>query len=384
MKRDCHQVPTYQNPPDGVVIGAQHLRAWTDSLVQRVGTPSDLAADVAEVLVASDLRGIASHGVARLEQYLKLVNAGVLDPAARAEKEKSRPALARFNANNGWGQPAGRMAAEDAAARGREIGAAISVVRNSNHYGIAGWYAMRIAEQGMIGVSLTNAGAMVAPTRSRVRMLGTNPIAVAAPAGRFGMVVLDMATSTVPRGKIEIAARRGNQILEGWAIDGDGLPTLSPEAALAGALLPLGGAEETSGYKGYGLALIVEMLTGVLASATCGHHIMGLFSTEGSSDLGHFFMAIDPDAIEEDGGFALRLETLIEELTAAPTAANAPGPVLYPGQLEAERAAYQAEHGIALEQAVYKSLNDLAEQYSVPFPATAAMPRDSNFPGDQL
>jgi LDH2 family malate/lactate/ureidoglycolate dehydrogenase len=227
----------------------------------------------------------------------------------------------------------------------------------------------------MIGVSLTNAGAMVAPTRSRVRMLGTNPIAVAAPAGRYGMVVLDMATSTVPRGKIEIAARRGWRIPEGWAIDAAGSPTQTPQDALEGALLPLGGVEETGGYKGYGLALIVEMLTGVLASATCGHHIMGLFSTAGNSDLGHFFMAIDPDAIEEVGSFESRLETVIAELASAPTAADATGPVLFPGQLEAERAAYQAEHGIALEQAVFESLQALAERYSIPFPTVPRLPR---------
>ena len=355
--------------PSAVVIASEDLRAWTRSLVQRAGTPPDFAADVAEVLVASDLRGIASHGVARLAQYLKLVNAGVLDPAARPVKEKSKPALARFNANNGWGQPAGRIATDDAIERANELGGAISVVRSSNHYGIAGWYAMRIAQRGLIGISLTNAGAMVAPTRSRVRMLGTNPIAVAAPAGRFGMVVLDMATSTVPRGKIEIAARQGKHIPEGWAIDREGSPTQTPEAALSGALLPLGGAEETGGYKGYGLALIVEMLTGVLASATCGHHIMGLFSTEGNSDLGHFFMAVDPGAIEEEDSFEKRLETLIEELSAAPRAVNAPGPVLYPGQLEAERAEYQAVHGIALEQSVFESLQGLADRYSEPLPS---------------
>src|SRR5205823_5767243 len=135
-------------------------------------------------------------------------------------------------------------------------------------------------------------------------MLGTNPIALAAPAGRFGMLVLDMATSTIPRGRIEVAARRGESLPVGWAIDVDGAPATTPEAALRGALQPLGGAEETAGYKGYGLSLIVETLCGVLAGAAFGPNIIGLFSTEGPSDLGQFFMAIDPAAI--DGGFEAR------------------------------------------------------------------------------
>jgi len=368
-------MPVYKDPSEGVVVGRQDLLAWAQSLLQRTGTPRDVAADVAEVLVASDLRGISSHGTARLAQYLKLVNAGVLDPAARPVKEKGKPALARFNANNGWGQHAARIATDDAIERAGELGAAISVVRNNNHYGIAGWYAMRIARKGLIGVSLTNAGAMVAPTRSRAPMLGTNPIAVAAPAGRFGMVVLDMATSTVPRGRIEVAARRGETIPRGWAIAPDGSSALTPEAALQGALQPLGGEEETGGYKGYGLALIVEMLTGVLGGATCGMHIMGLFSTAGNSDLGQFFMAIDPAAIDGDDGFESRLEALLEDITGAPPIPNAPGPVLYPGQPEAERAAYQEANGIALDRAVFENLSALADEHGVVFPTTASLPR---------
>ena len=374
-------MPLYRDPVDGVVVEARSLRAWTQALLEQLDTPADLASDVAEVLVASDLRGIASHGVARLAQYLALVKAGVLDPVARPVKEKGRPALARFNANNGWGQPAARIATDDAIYRARELGVAISLVRNTNHYGIAGWYAMRMARNGLIGVSLTNAASMVAPTRARIPMLGTNPIAVAAPAGRFGMVVLDMATSTVPRGRIEVAARRGESIPEGWAIASDGSVARTPEAALAGALQPLGGGEATGGYKGYGLALIVELLTGVLGNAACGPNILGLFSTAGNSNLGQFFMAIDPAALDDgetdEPGFEKRLENLVEALTDAPSIPNAPGPVLYPGQPEAERAAYQEIHGITLDRQTHASLLGQAAEHKVPFPATRRIPEGS-------
>lgn len=363
-------MPVYQDPADGRVVEAKALRAWTARLVEKIGTPDDIAADVAEVLVASDLRGIASHGTARLPQYVQLVEAGVMDPAARPVHEKGKAALARFDARNGWGHHAARVATEDAIARARDVGAAISVVRNTNHYGIAGWYAMRAAEEGFIGVSLTNTSPLVAPTRARVPMLGTNPIAVAAPAGRHGMLVLDMATSAIPRGRIEVAARRGETLPVGWAIGPDGSPATTPEEALQGSLLPLGGEEANAGYKGYGLALVVELLTGILGGAAFGPNIIGLFSTQGNSDLGQFFMAIDPGVVDGPASFVARLEKLLGQLTEAPLIPEAPGPVLYAGQPEAERAAHQAKNGIVIDREHHDSLVELGNSHGVAFPAT--------------
>jgi LDH2 family malate/lactate/ureidoglycolate dehydrogenase len=349
-------------------VGAESLRRWTARLIGRLGTPPDVAADVAEVLVASDARGIASHGTARLPQYAKLAQAGVMDPAARPVRERGRPGLALFDARNGWGHHAGRVAMDDAIERAMTLGTAISVVRNSNHYGIAGWYAMRAAEGGLIGMSMTNTSPLVAPTRSRISMLGTNPIAFAAPAGKYGMLVLDMATSTIPRGRIEVAARRGETLLPGWAIGPDGSPATTPEVALQGALQPLGGTEETAGYKGYGLALIVEVLCGILAGAAYGPNIIGLFSTEGKSDLGQWYMAIDPAAIDEPGAFGARLEHLIGQLAAAPLIPNAPGPVLYPGQPEAERAERSLREGIVVDREHWTNMRELARRFDVALP----------------
>jgi LDH2 family malate/lactate/ureidoglycolate dehydrogenase len=368
-------MPVYQDPQDGRLVEAKALRSWTANLVGRLGTPDDIASDVAEVLLASDLRGIASHGTARLPQYVKLVEAGVMDPAARPVHEKGKAALARFDARNGWGHHAARVATDDAISRSRDVGAAISVVRNTNHYGIAGWYAMRAAQEGLIGVSVTNTSPLVAPTRARVSMLGTNPIAVAAPAGRFGMLVLDMATATVPRGRIEVAARRGETLPLGWAIGPDGSPATTPEEALAGSLLPLGGEEASAGYKGYGLALVVELLTGILGDAAFGPNIIGLFSTEGKSDLGQFFMAIDPGVVDGPASFVNRLEKLIDQLTSAPLIPDAPGPVLYAGQPEAERAAHQARNGIVIDREHHESLIGLGERYQLRFPRVRSLTR---------
>ena len=361
-------MPVYDDPIGGVRLDAGGLLRWTTMLVERLGAPADIAADVADLLIASDLRGIASHGTARLPQYVKLAEARVMDPAARPVLESGKRALSLFDARNGFGHHAGRVAVDHAIERAGENGVGIAVVRNSNHYGIAGWYAMRAAASGMIGMSLTNTSPLVAPTRARVGMLGTNPIAVAAPAGKHDMLVLDMATSTIPRGRIEVAARRGETLPVGWAIDADGSPATTPERALAGSLQPLGGEESTAGYKGYGLALVVELLTGILAGAAFGPNIIGLFSTEGKSDLGQFYMAIDPAAIGDRDVFVARLEQLLDQLAAAPLIPDAPGPVLYPGQPEAERARRQQRDGIVIDREHYDSLLSLAERFRIDLP----------------
>jgi L-2-hydroxycarboxylate dehydrogenase (NAD+) len=364
-------VPVYADPIDGLAVPAGLLRAWTAGLVERLGTPRDVAADVAEVLVASDRRGIASHGTARLPNYVALIEAGVMDPAARPVVDGGRPALTRFDARNGWGHHAGRVAVDAAIGAGRDLGMAASTVRNTNHYGIAGWYALRAAREGMIGISLSNTSPLVAPTRARQPLIGTNPIGLAAPAGRFGAFCLDMATSTIPRGRIEVAARRGESLPIGWAIDAEGRPATSPEAALGGALHPLGGEEGTGGYKGYGLALAVDLLTGVLAGSGFGPNILGLFSTDGPSDLGQTFIVIDPAAVDAPGAFEDRLEGYLEQLVAAPTVPDAPGRVLVPGEPEAEAERRSDDRGIVLDAVHAERLVVLGDRYGIPFPATS-------------
>lgn len=362
-------MPVYADPIHGVLVHPLALRGWTVALLGALGTPSDIGGDVAEVLLASDRRGIASHGTARLPNYVALVEAGVMDPAARPSIVREKPALSLHDAGNGWGHHAGRVAVDWSIERARDTGSAIAVVRNSNHYGIAGWYALRAAAAGMIGLSFTNSSPLVAPTRAIRPLIGTNPIAIAAPAGRHGSFCLDMATSTIPRGRIEVAARRGESLPVGWAIGPDGRPATVPEAALAGALLPLGGTEETAGYKGYGLSLAVDMLTGVLAGASFGPNVIGLFSTAEPSDLGQAFWAIDPAALGEAGSFERRLEGYLDQLTSAETAPGAPGRVLVPGEPEAEAARRADERGVPLDVRHLESLVELGNRFGLPFPS---------------
>ena len=364
-------MPVYADPADGTTVPVAALLDWTRRLLESIGTPADIAADVAEVLLASDRRGIASHGTARLPNYLALVEAGVMDPAARPVLESGRAALALFDGQNGWGHHACRVAVDWAIEAAAGAGSATAVIRRSNHYGIAGWYALRAAERGMVGISLSNTSPLVAPTRAREPLIGTNPIAIAAPAGRFRAFCLDMATSTVPRGRIEVAARRGETLPVGWAIDHDGRPARTPAEALAGALHPLGGEESTAGYKGYGLGLAVDLLTGVLAGAAFGPNIIGLFSTEAASDLGQTFIVIDPTAADPSGGFESRVEAYFERLIAAPTAPGAPGRVLIPGEPEAEAERRADAQGLVIDPVHAAHLIALGERTGVPFPSAA-------------
>ena len=362
---------TYADPQHGRTVPAEALQSWTATLLERFETPRDIAADVAEILVAADRRAIASHGTARLPQYVALIEAGVMDPEARPERVRSRNAIALFDAHNGWGHHASRVAMDAAIEGARESGSFTAVLRGSNHFGIAGWYALRAAHAGLIGICMTNASPLVAATRGIDPLVGTNPIAVAAPAGAHDSFCLDMATSTITRGRIEVAARRGETLQPGWAVDAEGRPTTDPEAAFGGALLPLGGVEETGGHKGYGLTLLVDILTGVLAGGPAAPLIAPLFSPDhGKSDLGQLFIVIDPEAIDEPGAFEARLEAELDLFTQARTAPGAPGRILVPGEPEAQAERRSDERGVAIDAQHHADLLALAEQAALPFPET--------------
>jgi L-2-hydroxycarboxylate dehydrogenase (NAD+) len=370
-------VAPFHEPVDAIAVDAEALRGWTRDVVRRLSTPADIADDVADVLVAADLRGIVSHGTFRLPVYAALAEAGVIATSARPVHDGGTRVLSRWDAADGWGPHAGRLLMDDAIERAGSLGMAGSIAHRASHFGIAGWYSMRAAARGLIGLTLTNASPLVAPTRSREKLVGTNPIAVAAPAGRFGMFVLDMATSAVTWGRAIVADRRGEQMPSGVAIDVEGRPTNVPSEVLrGGALLPLGGDEETAGYKGYGLGLMVDVLTGVLVGANFGSRVIPFSTTQGASNLGQLFVAIDPASLED--GFSERMEAMCEALVTAPLAPGARGAVLIPGQPEAEREDEQRRHGIRLELGHHDALVKLGVHVGTPFPAGRPSGRDVN------
>ncbi|HMD01881.1 MAG TPA: Ldh family oxidoreductase, partial [Candidatus Baltobacteraceae bacterium] len=221
---------------------ARGLRAFVVRAMTTVGVSPADAELVAEVLVASDLRGVESHGVARLEKfYVGRIADGTIDAAAKATTLSETPTLLAVDAHNGLGHPVSVRTMRRVIEKAREHGCAIATVCHSNHFGIAGYYAMMALEHDMIGIASTNSGGLAAPTFGRSLLLGTNPLAYAIPAQDGDAFVLDMATTTVALGKLEIAKRLGKPLKRGWAIDAAGNETTDPDAGLAGALLPLGG-----------------------------------------------------------------------------------------------------------------------------------------------
>jgi L-2-hydroxycarboxylate dehydrogenase (NAD+) len=346
-------------------VSQDALTSFTAAILRACGASDADAAITAEVLVASDVRGISSHGVARLDYYVAMIEAGTLDPRAQAKVVRESASTAVLDACNGLGQPAGVRAMTLALDKAAAHDVGIVVVRHSNHYGIAGYYAMMALEREMIGVSLTNTHPAVAPTRARQAAIGTNPIAIAVPAGGPTPFVLDMATSVVPRGRLEVAERLGTALADGWALDAQGSVTIDPVAALAGALLPLGGPETTSGYKGYGLAAAVELLAAVLSGSRYGPNLAPMWDVAGPSDLGQYFMAINVAAFDDPAAFKDRAADLLHRLKATPLASGETE-ILVAGEKEQRATARAQAEGILLDSKVAATLADLGVRYHVP------------------
>ena len=347
------------------------LHMFAQRVLERAGMSADGAATTADVLIASDVRGIASHGLARLPYYVTAIEGGGIDPRAEPIIVRESATTALLDARNGMGHPVGvramSLAVEKAAAH--DLG--MVTVRHSNHYGIAGYYAMMALPREMIGISLTNTHPGVAPTGGRSRVYGTNPIAIAVPTADPLPFVLDMSTSVVPYGRLEVAARRGTSLAEGWALNAQGRPTTDVEEALVGMLLPLGGPAITSGYKGYGLALAIEMLSAVLPGSQYGPLVHPMAAAQAQSDLGQFFMAINVAAFDEPAAFKERAADLLRLVKASPRADEATE-ILVAGEKEQRATDLVRQLGVPVEDAVVTALEALAARYGIAMPFAAA------------
>jgi LDH2 family malate/lactate/ureidoglycolate dehydrogenase len=357
---------------DDILVDSDSLRSFSAALLVAVGVSEEDAAIAADVLVTADLTGHESHGVARLEgQYVRPVQSGRIRADAKLTTLRETAATLVLDADNGLGQPATKYAMDLCIAKAREAGTCVAVVRHSNHYGIAGYYPMMAVAQDMLGVCCTTAGALVVPTGGRTMMLGTNPLAFAAPARRNRPFMLDMATSVVPIGKVEVKARRATPLPLGWAVDGLGKPDTDSVAMLertygdmTGGLVPLGGLE--AGHKGYGLAAMVDILSGVLAGATVSLHIRESMAGGKGADVGHMIAAIDIgaffDSIDE---FKDAMDTYIDDLHAAPVA---PGTerIRVAGEPEFDTRERYLRNGLPLHAGVAASLRELGEELKVP------------------
>jgi LDH2 family malate/lactate/ureidoglycolate dehydrogenase len=339
-----------------VAYPAERLRRVIADIMAAVGLEPAMAKVFADSIVAADLRGVKSHGTIRVPEYVRRVESGVMDPRAEPRFVRDEGAVGLLDGGNGFGQVAGCAAMRRAIEKAAALGIGLVGVRNSNHFGIASFYAMMALEPGMIGLVLTNASPAINPFGTTQPLLGTNPIAVAVPAGAEKPIVLDMSTSLVARGKIRFAALTGKEIPLGWATDAEGEPTTDAKQALKGSLEPIGGA------KGSGLSLIVDLLCGVMTGSCLTGEVKTIVDVSGPARTGHIFGAIDVGRFIGHDLFKQNVEAVIRRIKGLPVRAGQQ--VFMPGEIEFDLAARRAKEGIPLAEEVVRNLNALAERFN--------------------
>ncbi|MBB4933354.1 LDH2 family malate/lactate/ureidoglycolate dehydrogenase [Lipingzhangella halophila] len=337
-------------------VGHEPLHELVREIFAAAGLASEDAETVAEHLVQADLRGVSSHGVVRTGIYVSRIRRGLVEPRPRIAELTATPVSALLDGGNGPGIVVASAAMRTATTKATQSGIGAVSVRGSNHCGMLAYYTAMASARGLIGFATTSAPPTMAPWGGTQPFFGTNPLSYAVPTPADQPdVVFDMATSNVARGKIVLAHKAGEPIPLGWALSSDGEPTGDPATALAGSMLPLGE------HKGSGLAMLVDILSGVLSGANYGPHIPQLYEVDSREEqnVGHFFLALRPDLFLPLAEFNERAATMADELRALPTAQEH-ARVLLPGEPEAEREADHRQHGIPLTPAVRQELAQVA------------------------
>jgi len=355
-------------------VAAPQIRQQLMSVLRAWGMSEAHAATTAEMMLETDLRGVDSHGISMLPTYDREFRAGRLNMRPVFKTLRDAPAMALIDADASLGHPVSAEAMNLAVDKCRASGVAVVSVVNSHHFGAAGCYAKIASDRGVIGmVTCSTRGVTMVPTFGAEPIMGTNPLAFAAPAGRNSAFILDMATTTVAAGKVKVYKLNHKPLPAGWTVDGSGQPVTDPEEAFhyvfdrpEGGITPLGGAREVGGHKGYGLAVMVHILGGVLAGASFSP-IRRL--TQGPSDphnIGHFFMAIDPKAFRPAGAFEEDLDQVIDVLHDAKRA-EPDQPVMVAGDPENFTRRERLEQGVPVPEDLMVQLRDVAKSAGVPF-----------------
>jgi L-2-hydroxycarboxylate dehydrogenase (NAD+) len=361
--------------PDTYVDDVKLAKFCTEVFV-KLGVPRKDAEVTSDVLVASDLRGIPSHGVARLMRYVDGIRGGSILPKVKPKIIKETSTTAAVDGRHGLGQPAGYFGMNLAIKKAKRSGVGFVTVRSSNHYGIAGYYSMMALKNNLIGISMTNSAPLAVPTFGRDSMIGTNPISVTAPGGKLRPFVLDMATTVVPRGKLEVLNRLGKPLPLGWAVDERGVPTTDTghvldnmSKAAGGGVLPLGGAgEDLSGHKGYGLSLLVDVLSGALSGADYGPWVRGVNKdgSKGFINVGHFFGAIKVENFIPLRRFKATMDEMLQGLKNSHRAEGA-NRIFIHGEKEFEKYDDYKKRGVPLQEKVAAALKNLSREMNIPF-----------------
>ncbi|MGF2413461.1 Ldh family oxidoreductase [Ferruginibacter sp.] len=351
----------------------QQLYAFCVAIFAKMGCSDADAAIAAKALIAADLRGIDSHGVARLSGYVRLWQAKRVNAMPQLKIVHETPSTAVVDGDAGLGLVVAPYAMQVAIDKARNVGTGWVSVKNSNHFGIAGYHAMMALPNDMIGIAMTNASALVAPTFSVERMLGTNPIAVAIPAGEEPAFVADFATTTAANGKLEILQRKNASTPTGWVQTKDGHEsTDANELKSGGSLLPLGGDREHSSHKGYALGAIVDIFSAVLSGANYGPWVppfpayVPMPENMPGEGIGHFFGAMRIDAFRTPDEFKQHMDNWIQRFRSAKTV-EGEEKVIIPGDPEREMEIIRMKDGIPLVNAVADDLKALAGKFSLQF-----------------
>lgn len=358
---------------DAARVEGESLHVFYVSAFERSDVPTESARAAADGLYYADLHGFDTHGAANLDGlYLRMLRDRTVDAEAVPVVAEERAATATIDARNGLGFVAGRFGMEEAVGRARRYGVGAVGVRRSSHCGSIGYYARLAADEGMVGIALTNLGAqqILRPVGGSRALLGTNVVAAAAPSSSTAPFTLDMSAAVGATGRIKAALRSGETLPPGWLVDDGGAPVVDPQAYYEGRghLQFLGGTPETGGHKGYGLAILVDVLAGILPGARVGPAAADLGRDPGSGraddDVGHFFLALDPAAFGPVEAFARRMDEMLNALVSCEPAPGS-ARVVYPGLLEAETADERRANGIPLRADVLDELLGVASRLDI-------------------
>ncbi|MCC6175169.1 MAG: Ldh family oxidoreductase [Chloroflexi bacterium] len=352
---------------DYTLFDATQIKQWLNAVFEKLGVPSKDAQMTTDALIHADLMGIDSHGLNRVtnDSYAGGLAKGKIDPKAKPEIVHQAAATAVIDGKGGLGPVAGTVAMELAIEKAKQTGAGFVAVNNSHHYGASSHYASLALPHNMIGISMTIGGLGVVATGGRGRRIGINPLSVAAPAGSQPPFILDIATSVIAAGKLELAKMKGQQVPLGWIVDAAGKPTTDPdEFWKGGAILPLGGGADTGGYKGYGLSVMIDVLAGVLSGAGFVGELRG---PGGTNQTPHFQGALSIDGFLSVDNFKAIMDRMITFLKATEPAEGVPQ-VMVQGEREFAMEQERLKTGIPYHREVVGRLEVLADSVGVPLP----------------
>ena len=338
------------------------LKNFVNRVMLKAGLNKEESEIFSESLISAEIRGVTSHGLTRLSTYARRVKEGLVKNNVKIKIVNDADSVLRVDGDNGMGAVVATKTMELCIERAKKYGSSFATVYGGNHFGCASYFTLLAAKNDMIGFAVANGPSAIPPTGGKTPLLGTNPVSISIPANRYQPLVLDMATSTVARGKVALAKKNGTSIPEGWGLDVNGQPTTNPEAVLnGGSMLPMAGA------KGYGIALIVEILTSCLSSALNGQTMGSFYDFTKTQNSGFALGAIDISKLIDKEIFKNAVDNLFDTMKSCEKI-DENSPIMIPGEIEYLKSVKAIESGVNLSLAVEQDLKETAKLYQVEFP----------------